>query len=61
MYHFSGPSASIKPPDELELSEPLLCLPLFIGVDVPGGDNDMFAVVRGVLIPGDLDSGEAWR
>jgi hypothetical protein len=58
MYHFSGPSASINPTDELELSDPRRCLPLDNGVDAPpGGDKLMLC---GVLTPGERDSGETW-
>lgn len=58
MYHFSGPKASINPPDEFELSEPLRCLPRFMGVEAPpGGDMDMLWGPRGVLIPGERARG----
>jgi hypothetical protein len=66
MYHFSGPKASINPPEALELSLPLLCLPRVMGVDVPGGDMERLALVwewewgpPGELVPGDLDNGGA--
>ena len=61
MYHFSGPSASMKPPDEFELSEPRRCLPRRIGVEAPGGDRDMLCGPSGVLTPGERDRGCAWR
>lgn len=54
IYHFSGPKASRKPPDDEELSDPRLERPL-IGVDAPGGD--MLSVPRGELTPGDRASG----
>ena len=63
MYHFSGPRASIKPPEEFELSLPRLCRPLEIGVDVPGGDNAIPGPppLIGVEVPGDRDRGGAYR
>src|ERR1700749_1706048 len=65
MYHFSGPRASIKPPEELELSLPRRCRPLVIGVDAPGGDMDRFGFAcaewgPGEVVPGDLDRGVAY-
>lgn len=35
----------MNPPDEFELSLPLLCRPLVSGVDAPGGDMDRLALV----------------
>lgn len=61
MYHFSAPKPSINPPDEFELSLPLLCLPLVSGVEVPGGDIDKFGLCTGEDVPGDLESGGAYR
>lgn len=54
MYHFSEPSASRNPPEDDELSDPRLDLPL-IGVDVPGGDIPK--PPRGELTPGDRAKG----
>jgi hypothetical protein len=51
----------MKPPDEFELSLPRLCLPLVSGVDVPGGDIDRFGLGPGEDMPGDLESGGAYR
>jgi len=63
----------MNPPEELELSLPLLCLPLVIGVDAPGGDMDRLALAcvvcewgcdrgpPGELVPGDLARGVAYR
>jgi len=63
----------MNPPEEFELSLPLLCLPLVIGVDAPGGDMDRLALAcvvwewgcdrgpPGELVPGDLASGAAYR
>jgi hypothetical protein len=61
MYHFSGPIASIKPAEELELSLPLRCLPLVNGVDAPGGDIDRLGFPLGEEVPGDLERGGAYR
>jgi len=58
MYHFSGPRASLNPPEEFELSDPLLCLPRFIGVEARGGDIDMCEGASGVPTAGDRDKGE---
>jgi hypothetical protein len=58
MYHFSGPSASMKPPEEFELSEPRLCLPLDSGVEAPGGD---MLILCGVVTPEERESGDVWR
>lgn len=51
----------MKPPEEFELSLPLLCLPLVKGVDVPGGDMERFGLGPGEDVPGDLDNGGAYR
>lgn len=50
----------MKPPDEFELSLPLLCLPLVIGMFAPGGDIDKFGLGPGEELPGDLDRGGAY-
>lgn len=51
----------MKPPEEFELSLPLLCRPRVKGVDPPGGDSDRFAFAPGDVVPGDLDSGGTYR
>ena len=61
MYHFSAPKPSMKPPDEFELSLPRLCRPLVSGVEVPGGDIDRLGLEPGDAVPGDLESGGAYR
>jgi hypothetical protein len=50
----------MKPPDEFELSLPLLCRPLVRGVAVPGGDKAMLWGPPGDDVPGDLEYGEAY-
>jgi hypothetical protein len=48
----------MKPPEELELSDPRRCLPRESGVEVrPGGDMLMLCEV---LTPGERESGAAW-
>jgi hypothetical protein len=61
MYHFSGPSASMKPPDEFELSLPRRGRPLVKGVVLPGGDNERFGWGPGEVVPEDLDRGGTYR
>lgn len=51
----------MKPLEELELSLPLLCLPLVNGVDVPGGDSDRFGLFDGEDVPGDRERGGTYR
>lgn len=61
MYHFSAPRASMNPPEELELSLPLLCLPLVNGVDVPGGESERLGLPDGEDVPGDRERGGTYR
>ena len=52
----------MNPPDELDESEPLLCLPRVCeyGVDEPpGGDRECW--FKGDDVPGDLDNGAGYR
>jgi len=51
----------MKPPDEFELSLPLLWRPLVKGVAVPGGDNAILCVPPGDVVPGDFEYGEVYR
>ena len=48
----------MKPPDELELSDPRRCLAGERGVEAPPG-GDML-ILCGVLTPGERASGETW-
>lgn len=51
----------MNPPDEFELSLPLLCLPLVKGVDVPGGDSERLGLPTDDDVPGDLERGGTYR